>query len=251
MQYARKRAKLVIYLSNRSAEVKDKLAKNHESSTSDLSAGLADVLKRQRLSLGLNQAQLAERAGLHRSYISEVERGSQNITIETLGRLAEALETSVLTLVEGANKNVRSLTRPIEILLVEDNEADIYILKHSLHNLKVPTNVTVAKDGKEALDILANSTNTESGITPDIILLDLNVPKKSGHEVLSEVKSNPLLKQVPVVILSTSNDKADIEKSYALQANTFITKPVNQKDFQDTIALLVEYWFVVAKVPGT
>lgn len=199
------------------------------------------------MSLGLNQTQLAKRAGLNRSYVSEVERGCQNITIETLSRLANALEVSVLSLVEQANRSVRSLVRPIEILLIEDNEADIYILKHSLGNLKAPTNLQVARDGKEALEIIA-SINREDSQIPDLILLDLNLPKRSGHEILQKVKSEESrCSQVPVVVLSTSNDRDDIEKSYALNANTFITKPLNQKDFENAIAVVIEYWFVIAQ----
>lgn len=223
------------------------MAKASETFNNNLSAGLAEVLRQQRLSLGLNQTQLAKRAGLNRSYVSEVERGCQNITIETLSRLANALEVSVLSLVEQANRSVRSLVRPIEILLIEDNEADIYILKHSLGNLKAPTNLQVARDGKEALEIIA-SINREDSQIPDLILLDLNLPKRSGHEILQKVKSEESrCSQVPVVVLSTSNDRDDIEKSYALNANTFITKPLNQKDFENAIAVVIEYWFVIAQ----
>ncbi len=225
------------------------MAKTSENLNNNLSAGLAEVLKQQRLNLGLNQTELAKRAGLNRSYVSEVERGCQNITIETLSRLANALEVSVLSLVEQANRNVRSLVRPLEILLIEDNEADIYILKHSLGKLKAPTNLKIARDGKEALELISSMSSENSDI-PDLILLDLNLPKRSGHEILKKVKSDSRFSQVPVVVLSTSNDRNDIEKSYALNANTFITKPLNQKDFENAIAVVIEYWSVIAEVSG-
>jgi len=108
----------------------------------------------------------------------------------------------------------------------------------------------VARDGKEALEFLAKAERGTASPLPELILLDLHLPKKSGHEVLAAIKSDDKFKQVPVVILTTSGDRADIEKSYDLQANTVITKPVNQKEFQEAIALLIEYWFVVAKVPS-
>ncbi len=226
------------------------MTKANSNSKSRLSGALADVIRKQRVQLGLNQAQLAERSGLHRSYVSEVERGTQNITIDTLTRLADALETSVLSLIESANENSKLISKTIDILLVEDNEADIYILQHSLKALKQLTRLHVVRDGKEAMDYLSKVKRGSDSPLPELILLDLHLPKKSGHEVLAAIKSDDEFKQVPVVILTTSSDRADIERSYDLQANTVITKPVNQKEFQEAISLLIEYWFVVAKVPS-
>ncbi|HEX2896715.1 MAG TPA: response regulator, partial [candidate division Zixibacteria bacterium] len=117
------------------------------------------------------------------------------------------------------------LTKPIEILLVEDNPADIRLAKEALKDGKVTNNLSIVTDGQEALNFLRQTGRYSDSPVPELILLDLNLPKKSGLEVLQSIKADPSLKRIPVVVLTTSKAEEDIVKSYNLNANCFITKP--------------------------
>src|SRR5262249_42565149 len=136
-----------------------------------------------------------------------------------------------------------------EILLAEDNEADVHLVERSLTAMSVATRLHVVVDGEEVVDFLNHRGRHADAPTPDLILLDLNLPRKSGHEVLAELKSSDKLRHLPVVVLTTSNSDSDLSRSYAAHANTYITKPANRKDFQEAIAKVVDYWFGVAKLP--
>ena len=122
--------------------------------------------------------------------------------------------------------------RPIEILLVEDNPGDVRLTKEALKDAKVINNLHVAGDGIEALDFLKRQGKYPGAIRPDLILLDLNLPRKDGREVLGEIKADPGLRQIPVVILTTSKAEEDILKTYDLHANCYITKPVDLEKFR-------------------
>jgi len=136
----------------------------------------------------------------------------------------------------------------MEILLVEDNPADIALTKRALKSGKVPHNVHVAKDGADALAFL-HDVEYDQAPRPDLILLDLNMPRVSGQEVLEKIKSNEKLASIPVVVLTTSKDEGDIEETYKLHANSFITKPVDWQEFMNVARLVEEYWFSVVKLP--
>lgn len=227
-----------------------RMSKKKNESDNRLAEGLSEVLKARRVQLGLSQSEVGSRAGLHRTYVSEVERGAQNITIETLWRLAEALETTVLLLIEDATIAIRA-SDPIEVLLIEDNAADIHMVKRTLQASKISSNLTVLSDGKDALDYLNRKGAYADAKAPDLILLDLHLPRKNGYEILKEIRGDNRLKPIPVVILTNSETDTDITKSYEMHANTFITKPLNQKQFQDAISHVLEYWFGVASLPPT
>jgi len=139
--------------------------------------------------------------------------------------------------------------QPVEILLVEDNPVDVMLTKEALGGGRVCNNLHVAEDGEEAMDFLYKRGKYASVPSPEIILLDLNLPRKDGREVLVEVKKDPSLKHIPVIVLTTSEDQADIWNSYDLHANCFITKPVDMEQFTRALECLGEFWFTLVKLP--
>jgi len=137
----------------------------------------------------------------------------------------------------------------IDILLVEDNLGDVRLTKEALKDAKVLNEVYVVQDGVEAMQFLHKKGSFSSVPQPDLILLDLNLPKKDGREVLAEIKQDPKLKHIPVVILTTSKADEDIIKTYNLHANAYITKPVDLNRFIEIIHTLEEFWFSIVKLP--
>jgi len=136
----------------------------------------------------------------------------------------------------------------IEILLVEDNPGDVVLTKRALKSGKVLHNLHVANDGEAALSYL-HDVEYGQAPRPDLIMLDLNLPKVSGREVLEKIKSNDALTSIPVVVLTTSKAEEDILKAYELHANSFISKPVDWQQFVNVIRFIEEYWFTVVKLP--
>ena len=139
--------------------------------------------------------------------------------------------------------------KPIDILLVEDNPGDVRLTREALKEGKVLNNLYVAQDGVEAMAFLRREGKYAGAIRPDIILLDLNLPKKDGHEVLADVKSDPDLRRIPVVILTTSKAEEDVLQSYNLHANCFITKPVDLDQFINVVQAVEDFWFTIVKLP--
>ncbi|MCG3206957.1 MAG: Response regulator rcp1 [Anaerolineae bacterium] len=145
--------------------------------------------------------------------------------------------------------NLEILGLPIEILLVEDNPGDVRLTIEALKDGRVQNNLHVAKDGVEAMAFLRHERQYAAVPTPDLILLDLNLPKKDGRQVLAEIKTDPVLKRIPVVILTTSEAEVDILKTYELHANSYITKPVDLDQFIKVIRSIKEFWLTVVKFP--
>jgi len=139
--------------------------------------------------------------------------------------------------------------KPIEILLVEDSPSDADLTIETLNDAKVLNNLHVVEDGVEALTYLRRLGDYIDAPRPDLILLDLNLPKKNGREVLSEIKSDPDLRSIPVVVLTTSESDEDILKSYQLHANCYVTKPVGLEEFIHLIRLIESFWLVAVKLP--
>ncbi len=139
--------------------------------------------------------------------------------------------------------------RPVDILLVEDNPGDVRLTKEALRDAKVLNQIHVAKDGVEAMEFLNREGSFKEAPAPDLILLDLNLPRKDGREVLADIKKDPRLKRIPVVVLTTSKSDEDIVKSYNLHANCYITKPVDLNRFIEIIHSLEEFWFSIVKLP--
>ena len=138
---------------------------------------------------------------------------------------------------------------PIHILLVEDNEGDILLTREALDEAKILTKLTVVRDGKEAMDFLTGQGKYPDAKMPDMVLLDVNLPKKNGHEVLQFIKWDENLKHIPVVILTTSSSPKDINLSYNNYANCFITKPVDVNEFMSVIATIENFWISIVKLP--
>lgn len=138
---------------------------------------------------------------------------------------------------------------PIEILLVEDNPGDVRLTKEALKEGKVANIINVAVDGMDAMAFLKRAGNYANAPRPDLILLDLNLPKKNGREVLAEIKMDPDLKSIPVVILTTSQAEKDIIATYKLHPNCYITKPVDFDQFINVVKSIENFWFTVVKLP--
>jgi CheY-like chemotaxis protein len=137
---------------------------------------------------------------------------------------------------------------PIEILLVEDNPGDVRLTKEALKDAKVRNNLHVAMDGVEALAFLRKQGKYSAAVRPDLILLDLNLPRKNGREVLEEIKQDPALQHIPIVILTTSQAEQDVLESYRLRANAYVTKPVDLDQFLKVVGSIEEFWLEIVKL---
>ena len=137
----------------------------------------------------------------------------------------------------------------IEILLVEDDEGDIELTLEAFKRSKVALNITVVRDGVEAMAYLGQQGEFEGAISPDLVLLDLNLPRKDGRGVLVDMQKNEHLKQIPVVVLTTSDADEDILRSYKIGANAYVTKPVGLDGLTKVVNLLEEFWFTIVKLP--
>ena len=138
---------------------------------------------------------------------------------------------------------------PIEILLVEDNPGDIRLTKEAFNECKVYNNLHTVVDGEEAMAFLLREGKYSDSPRPDLILLDLNLPKKDGREVLRDLKSDENLKSIPVVILTTSQDEEDILRAYGLNANCYICKPIDLDQFSKIIKAIEDFWLSIVKLP--
>ncbi len=138
----------------------------------------------------------------------------------------------------------------IEILMVEDNPADARLTKEAFKDAKVLNNMHVVADGEEAMLFLKKAGKYNESPRPDLILLDLNLPKKDGREVLAEIKDDPELKRIPVVILTTSEDEKDIYRAYDLHANAYVKKPVDLDQFMKIVEAVEDFWLSVVRLPS-
>lgn len=138
----------------------------------------------------------------------------------------------------------------IHILLVEDNEGDIWLTLEALHQAKINNNVSVVRDGEEALSFLNKQGKHLSALAPDLILLDINLPKIDGKEVLASIKNDDHLKQIPVVMLTTSSAEKDIMESYKSHANCYITKPVDLDQFIQVVHTIKNFWLTTVQLPA-
>ncbi len=140
--------------------------------------------------------------------------------------------------------------QPIEILLVEDNVADAELTEHALRKKRLANALHVVETGEEALDFLYRRGRFEDAPCPTVVLLDLNLPGLSGHEVLEHIKTHPELKSIPVIVLTSSERSRDVDTAYALHANSYIVKPVDFSGFVNAVCELSDYWFQLVRRPG-
>jgi len=139
--------------------------------------------------------------------------------------------------------------RPIEILLVEDNPGDVDLTRMALEDSKIYNLLSVVDNGVDAMDFLKRKGKYTNASRPDLVLLDLNLPRKDGREVLNEIKSDDNLKRIPVVILTSSKDEEDILKAYNLHANSYVTKPMDLGQFFKVVQSIEEFWFTIVMLP--
>jgi CheY-like chemotaxis protein/DNA-binding XRE family transcriptional regulator len=197
---------------------------------------LGRIVKRRRQGLGFSQEELAWRADLHRTYVTDVERGARNLSMSTIDRLAQALEIPLSSLL-GEVDTLRGViaghgqrAKLVDILLVEDNPDDVELTLKAFKKARFANRVHAVSDGQEALDYVfcgAKYSERNSSEDPQLVLLDLNLPKVSGMEVLRRLKGNQGTAKIPVVILTVSHDGYDIEECHRLGAANYIVKPVD------------------------
>jgi CheY-like chemotaxis protein len=220
--------------------------------TADLKTLLGTAIKTERSQLGISQEELANRAGLHRTYVSDVERGVRNPSIASIEKLAEALKLSVSALFERAI-NGRGSRDVVEILLVEDDPQDVKLTMRAFEKAQITNPLHVVRDGVEALDFLfatgSHAHRSEDG-HPKVILLDLNLPKINGLEVLRRIKADQRTRHIPVIVLTVSNRDRDINECRRLGAETYIVKPVDFQNFSEVTPRLSLAW-VLVKPNGT
>lgn len=140
--------------------------------------------------------------------------------------------------------------KSLKILLVEDSPSDVRLIREALKETPVPVQIAVARDGVEAMEHLHRS-EAEGLNRPDLILLDLNLPRKNGREVLAEVKASPELKQIPVLVMTSSRADEDIAQAYSLNANCYITKPGDLQEYVNVVRAIEDFWFLTATLPET
>jgi chemotaxis family two-component system response regulator Rcp1 len=141
--------------------------------------------------------------------------------------------------------------RTIELLLVEDNPGDVHLILEALKDARIDSRVHIVEDGEAALRFLRREGEHTQASRPHLILLDLNRPRKDGHEVLAELRSDPAIKSIPVVVLTSSERSSDIVTSYELHANCYITKPTSVEDFLDVVRSISDFWFDVVALPAS
>lgn len=140
--------------------------------------------------------------------------------------------------------------RPAEVLLVDDDPGDVDLTRETLLQSKLLVNLNVVADGVEALAYLRREPPYTEVSRPDVILLDLNMPRKDGREVLHEIKNDDRLNSIPVVVLTTSQAEQDVVRSYGLGANCYVTKPVGLKEFETVVHTIKDFWFTVVRLPA-
>lgn len=151
---------------------------------------------------------------------------------------------------QGSDMMGQEMGDPIEILLVEDNAGDVRLTQEALEEAKVPNRLHVAQDGIAALQFLKKQKPFAGVPEPDLVLLDLNIPKRSGFEVLDQIKSDPHLRHIPVIILTSSSAESDVLRSYRSYANSYVTKPADLDQYFKVVELIDEFWLSTVRLPG-
>lgn len=209
-------------------------------------------VRKLRFRLGISQETLAERADLHRTYIADIERGARNVTLRSIDRLAKALEVSTPDLLMQTCQNVFSALAPgqppprdlAHILLVEDNPDDVDLTLLVFQRVKIANPIRVVRDGAEALDyvFLKGKYAHRNHGPPSVILLDLNLPKVGGMEVLARLKADSCTQKIPIIVLTSSRTGPDVKESLRLGADAYIVKPVDFGNFSQVTPKLSLLW---------
>jgi CheY-like chemotaxis protein len=212
----------------------------------DLKVLFGTTIKSKRSQLGMSQEELADRAGLHRTYVSDVERGVRNVSLISIEKLAHALGLSVWRLFEQASNGKGA--EHLEILLVEDDENDVELTLRAFKRARIVNPVHVVHDGTDALDFLfargSYEMRRDKGL-PGVILLDLKLPKLDGLEVLRRIRQDERTRDIPVVVLTSSRHESDHAECRRLGINSYIVKPVDFRNFSEVTPQLDFDWKLV------
>ena len=211
------------------------------------------VIKGRRHQLGISQEELADWCGLHRTYITDIERGARNATMDSILKLARALDTSLadlFTKMEKLKPGGYPVSKPVgreidshlgntvHILLVEDNPKHVELTLYALGKNGISNRVTIAHSGEEALDFLLGPKEKDPPMNPDLILLDISLPKMSGLDVLRKIRADARTNSIPVVMLTASRSDQDLKESAKYGVKAFITKPVEFIEFTNIVSKL-------------
>jgi two-component system, response regulator len=227
----------------------------------DVKTQFGSVIKLRRSRLGISQEELAGRAGLHRTYVSDVERGERNISLENIVKLAHALEVPVSRLLASKDKalggkhseQILSPDEMVDILFVEDRADDVALTMDALKSAGFTNRIQLVRDGAAALAFLfctGQYAYRRPSDRPQLILLDLGLPKIDGLEVLRRIKADPRTNQIPVIVLTASNRDRDIAASKRLGAEAYIVKPVDFQNLSEVTPLLNMGWALVKPNQG-
>jgi CheY-like chemotaxis protein/DNA-binding XRE family transcriptional regulator len=228
-------------------------------SKSDIKTRFGTVVKSRRLGMGISQEELAGRAGLHRTYVCDVERGTRNVSLESIEKLALALEVPISRLLSSTDKSSSgsgaqeflSSDDLVDILFVEDRALDVELAMEALKTAKITNRIHVVRDGEAALHFLfctGEYVHRRPG-KPQLILLDLGLPKIGGLEVLRRIKADPQTRDIPVVVLTASNRDRDILTSQRLGAEDYIVKPVDFQNLSEVTPKLSFQWALLKRIP--
>jgi CheY-like chemotaxis protein len=209
--------------------------------TIDLKSLLGMAIRTQRTALGISQEELAYRAGLHRTYVSDLERGARNPSIESIEKLAGALQSSVSKLFASTG-NGTSSRQMVELLLVEDDPTDVELTVRAFKKAQITNPLHVVRDGAEALEFIFANADQKNLQSTLLVLLDLNLPKMSGLEVLRRIKADTRTQDIPVIVLTVSTRDRDITECRRLGAQDYIVKPVDFQNFSEVTVRLGLAW---------
>jgi CheY-like chemotaxis protein len=217
--------------------------------STDIRNRFGTAVRSRRKRLGISQEELAGRAGLHRTYVADIERGARNLSLANIEKLARALETSIPTLFTPDESHGKpDANKPREFLLVEDNPNDAELTVRAFRSASVANPVRVARDGAEALDFIFCTgafLERKSEPLPFVVLLDLDLPRVNGLEVLRRLKADSHTQSIPVVVLTASERDRDIDASRRLGAESYIVKPVDFHRFSQVTPQLKLSWSLV------
>jgi len=217
--------------------------------SSDIQSRFGTAIRARRKHLGYSQEDLAERAGLHRTYVADVERGARNLSLASIEKLARALGASIAALFsEAAGPATRPHNGAVDILLVEGDAKDAETTLRALESARLTNRVQVTQDGREALELVSTTDRfgqLKPASRPHLILLDLGLPRTGGLEVLRRLKADKNTRNIPVVVLAKSERQPDISESLRLGAETFLLKPVDFQRFAGVVPRLNLAWNLV------
>lgn len=219
---------------------------------SDIKSRFGTAVRTWRKRMGISQEELAGRAGLHRTYVADIERGARNLSLANIEKLALALETSIPILFSNGTDGHHHNGAPGEILLVEDEQNDVELTLRAFRNACLTNRVQVVRDGAQALEFVFASgafAHRASGPLPQLILLDLKLPRLSGIEVLRRIKADTRTRSVPVVVLTGSEWNRDFEECKRLGADTYAVKPIDFQRLSQITPQLRLSWALVKEHP--